>query len=67
MAVDTAEKRYSMMNIPVVGASMILFVATGAIDAPEREHLLGLYAGFAITPAVEYGEYVYFARHRVRR
>ncbi len=53
MAVDTAQKRFSMMNMPNVGAPIILFEQDGAVDLDDRQHLLGCYSGIAFeTPAV---------------
>ena len=47
MAVDTAEKRYSMMNF--VGGPGIctvpMFEPDGAVDDDDRFHLLNLYSG----------------------
>jgi len=46
MAVDTAEKRYSMLNfgLPFFRA---LPQVDGGIEADDRLHLLGLYSGIA--------------------
>lgn len=50
MSIDTAEKRYSMINFTVVGAGKILFVPTGTVNDQDRFHLLGLYSGLAPFP-----------------
>lgn len=45
MAVDTREKRMSMMNFG--DTSITLFEADGAVDADDRYHLLGMYSGIS--------------------
>ena len=42
-AVDTADRRYSMLNM----TGYVLPVPNSEIDAEDRLHLLGLYAGIA--------------------
>lgn len=44
MAIDTQQKRFSMMNSSWV-PMMVLFHPTGAVDAVDRAHLLNLYGG----------------------
>lgn len=46
MAVDTAAKRYSMINF---GAddNVMSFEVDGAVDLDDRQHLLGCYGGIA--------------------
>lgn len=46
MAVDTKEKRLSMLNVGLPWWTT-LPEADGAIDADDRLHLLGLYSGIA--------------------
>jgi hypothetical protein len=48
MAVDTAEKRYSMLNVGQPWFR-ILPEVDGGIEADDRLHLLGLYSGIAAT------------------
>lgn len=47
MAVDTRQKRMSMINFSE--GDQVLFEADGAVDADDRSHLLGLYSGIALT------------------
>ena len=49
MAVDSARKRFSMMNFgsPII---MPLFIPDGTIDDEDRYHLLNLYYGINIGP-----------------
>lgn len=49
MAVNTAEKRFSMISMGQPGCRKILFVVTGAVISQDRYHLEGLYSG--ISPA----------------
>jgi hypothetical protein len=47
MAIDTRQKRFSMLNFSwVPGVS--LFEADGAVDADDRLHLLHLYSGISL-------------------
>jgi hypothetical protein len=43
MAIDSAAKRYSMLNFCLSDA--VLFEVDGTVDADDRVHLLGLYGG----------------------
>ena len=52
MAVDTRQKRFSMMNFSWV-PSLVLFEADGSVDADDRAHLLNLYSGIALAGAVD--------------
>ncbi len=54
MAVDTAEKRYSMLNFGDGNNWHMLPQVDGAIDLDDRQHLLDCYSGiaFAAPPAV---------------
>lgn len=52
MAIDTAEKLYSMMNF-VSGPGVCtvpMFEPDGSIDDDDRFHLLNLYSGIALDP-----------------
>ena len=48
MAVDTRQKRFSLLNFSWV-PSVALFEADGAVDADDRAHLLNLYSGIALS------------------
>lgn len=51
MAVDTAQKRYSM--IAFGDDNQMLFEVDAAVDLDDRQHLLGCYSGIAFdSPAV---------------
>lgn len=68
MAINTAEKRFSMINLAIAGASRAMPVPVTPVSNAERYHRLGLYAGIAMTPPVtSSAEYIYFARHKLRR
>lgn len=70
MAINTAEKRFSIINLAVVGARRAMPVPATPVSAQERYHRLGLYAGITLappTPITSSTEYIYFARHRLRR
>jgi hypothetical protein len=60
MAVDTAQKRFSMMGLGQAVAP-ILFEQDGSVDADDRSHLLYLYSG--ITLSAPGGFQVAWARH----
>ena len=50
MAVDTREKRFSMMNF-VSGSAIhlvTLFEADGGVNLDDRQHLLDLYSGIPL-------------------
>jgi hypothetical protein len=51
MAIDTADKRFSMIGLtsPTVRRMKL---PTGTIDAPARAMLLFLYSGIALAPPV---------------
>ncbi len=51
MAIDTAEKRLSMLNFGLPWWTT-LPASDGAIDAGDRLHLLGLYSGIAVAVTV---------------
>ena len=48
MAVDTAAKRFSMLNFGDGTTIHLLFQSDGVVDADDRIHLLDLYNGFAL-------------------
>lgn len=51
MAIDTAEKQMSMLNM-VCGLSFCLLpIPDGAYDAGDRQHLLGMYRGITFSGA----------------
>lgn len=47
MAVDTREKRMSMLNLAEGSYSHVGFEADGAVDLDDRQHLLDCYSGIA--------------------
>ena len=47
MAVDTAEKRFSMLNFGDGTTIHLLFETDGAVDLDDRQHLLDCYSGIA--------------------
>ena len=52
MAVDTKAKRFSMLNMPVVGSSRLMIdPAATAVDAGDMYHFLGLYEGISLEEA----------------
>lgn len=51
MAVDTKEKRLSMLNFGDGTHVHATFEADGAVDADDRAHLLDLYSGVALSVA----------------
>lgn len=49
MAVDTRQKRMSMISFGDGVVNHVLFEAdAGAVEADDREHLLGLYSGVTL-------------------
>lgn len=46
MAVDTKDKRFSMLNLGR-GSSRLLMDPDGTVDDPDKQHLVGLYSGIA--------------------
>lgn len=52
MAVDTRQKRMSMMGFGTSVPGAILFEADGSVDADDRAHLLGLYSGIVLAVVV---------------
>ena len=59
MAVDTLEKRFSMLNFGAGDHSHLTFQVDGTIDLDDRQHLLDCYSGIVFastgtsTPTVE--------------
>ena len=47
MAIDTRQKRFSMLNMSWVPC-IALFEADGIVDADDRAHLLNLYSGISL-------------------
>ncbi len=47
MAVDTAEKRFSMLNFGDGTTIHLLFETDGTVDLDDRQHLLDCYSGIA--------------------
>ena len=48
MAVDTRQKRFSIMTMKshgLLGITQPLFEVDGAVDLDDKQHLLGLYSG----------------------
>ena len=45
MAVDTAEKRFSMLNFGDGSHIHVTFEVDGSIDLDDRQHLLDCYSG----------------------
>ena len=48
MAIDTAEKRFSMLNFGDGTHIHMMIAADGRIDADDRMHFLDLYSGFEL-------------------
>ena len=61
MAIDTRQKRMSMLNFGLGTNIHVLFEADGAVDLDDRQHLLDCYSGiaFANPAAVNVGPYYY--------
>lgn len=47
MAIDTREKRFSMLNFGDGGHVHATFEADGTVDLDDRQHLLDCYSGIA--------------------
>lgn len=45
MAIDTRQKRFSMLNFGSGAHLSVLFEADGAVDLDDRQHLLDCYSG----------------------
>ncbi len=62
MAVDTRQKRFSIMNFATRQTHVYpLFEADGSVDLDDRQHLLDCYSGIAFDnpAAVNVGPYYY--------
>ncbi len=64
MAVDTAQKRFSMLNFGWVPGVM-LFEADGSVDADDRSHLLHLYSGITLDAGGAGGPFPHYTRRRL--
>lgn len=67
MAIDTAAKQSSMLNMVCGPSFNLLPIPDGAYDDGDKQHLLGLYRGIAflqITPATSYYTHLTMARRR---
>ena len=51
MAVDTREKRFSMLNFGDGTHIQATFEADGSVDLDDRQHLLDCYSGIAFAGA----------------
>ena len=49
MAIDTAEKRFSMLNFGGGSTVHLLFEPDGTVDLDDRQHLLDCYSGIAFS------------------
>ena len=52
MAVDTRDKRASMLNLAVPGGGIIPPVGSGSITTDDRIHYMGVYNGVSIAEPV---------------
>ena len=66
MAVDTAEKRFSMLNFGDGATVHLLPEPDGAVDLDDRQHLLDCYSGIAFAGGVVIGQ-AYIPIFRPRR
>ena len=51
MAIDTREKRMSMLNFGDGSHGHVTFEADGSVDLDDRQHLLDRYSGIAFASA----------------
>ena len=49
MAIDSREKRMSMLNFGDGTTLHVLFEADGTVDLDDRQHLFDLYSGIALS------------------
>ena len=49
MSVDTAKRRFSMLNFGEGSTLYLLFKSDGAVNNDDRVHLLDLYNGFVLS------------------
>lgn len=69
MAVDTREKRMSMMNFGDGTHLQTTFEADGTVDLDDRQHLLDCYSGIdfnSIAPTAPTGAFIPTIRRRRR-
>lgn len=52
MAIDSRQKRFSMLNFGDGSTIHALFEADGAVDLDDRQHLLDCYSGIAFAAPV---------------
>ncbi len=52
MAVDTRQKRMSMLNFAEGSTTHVLFEADGTVDLDDMQHLLDCYSGIAFNSTV---------------
>lgn len=52
MAIDSANKRFSMMNFGIQPISP-LFIPDGTVDAGDKYHMLTLYYGISLSSPTE--------------
>jgi hypothetical protein len=65
MAVDTRQKRFSIMSMGSASISFIpVFEADGSVDADDRQHLLNRYSGIAFAGLGSAAAYYYQRRRR---
>lgn len=67
MAVDSRQKRMSMIEFGAGHSWRTLFEADGSVDADDRAHLLGLYSGIALDAPVAGGVPEFMPIYRPRR
>lgn len=63
MAVDTAQKRFSMINFGDGNTIHMLFQIDGAVDLDDKAHLLDLYSGIALDSPIVGGDIPHLRRH----
>ena len=52
MALDTRQKRMSMLNFGQGWTAVVLFEADGAVDADDRAHMPDLYSGITLSGGI---------------
>ena len=63
MAIDSAEKRYSMMNMFTgFGLHLPMFEVDGSVDADDQYHMLDIYSGISLDAPVAVTTKVHFRR-----
>lgn len=68
MAIDSREKRFSMLNFGDGTHIHATFEADGAVDLDDKQHLLDCYSGIAFSgaPAAAAGSLIPVIRRRKR-